>query len=168
MREMKAAEAPRSSSDIADPQDEAARIKAKLRKFYTHWALKEAYIKMTGEALLADWLRELEFRDVVAPPVSEEGAWGTVVWSSGYVRGEGGQGAGGGEREEEGFEVLFKGSRVRGVTMGVRFLGREWIVATCVRGGGGTGLGKEEEEEWNELTIQDIEPCAKGVCRCLG
>lgn len=38
-----------------------------LRLFYSYWALKEAYIKLTGEALLADWLRELEFTNVVPP-----------------------------------------------------------------------------------------------------
>ncbi len=42
-------------------------IEAKLRRFYTFWALKEAYVKMTGDALLADWLRVLEFRKVRAP-----------------------------------------------------------------------------------------------------
>ena len=39
----------------------------KLRRFYTHWALKEAFIKMVGEGLLAEWLRRLEFRDVAVP-----------------------------------------------------------------------------------------------------
>lgn len=48
-------------------------IEAKLRRFYTFWALKEAYVKMTGDALLADWLHQLEFRNVRAPrPVTED------------------------------------------------------------------------------------------------
>ncbi|KAJ5677569.1 4'-phosphopantetheinyl transferase A [Penicillium maclennaniae] len=38
-----------------------------LRLFYSYWALKEAYVKMTGEALLAPWLRELEFTNVIPP-----------------------------------------------------------------------------------------------------
>jgi 4'-phosphopantetheinyl transferase len=38
-----------------------------LRLFYSYWALKEAYVKMTGEALLAPWLRELEFANVIPP-----------------------------------------------------------------------------------------------------
>ncbi|KZF21519.1 4'-phosphopantetheinyl transferase [Xylona heveae TC161] len=42
-------------------------IDAQLRLFYAHWCLKEAYIKMTGEALLAGWLKELEFRNVRPP-----------------------------------------------------------------------------------------------------
>ncbi|KIW25202.1 uncharacterized protein PV07_08400 [Cladophialophora immunda] len=47
---------------------EARIINMKLRRFYAYWSLKEAYIKMVGEGLLASWLRELEFLDVHAPP----------------------------------------------------------------------------------------------------
>jgi 4'-phosphopantetheinyl transferase len=49
-------------------EHEAKMIKLKLRRFYAYWGLKEAYIKMVGEGLLASWLRELEFLDVHAPP----------------------------------------------------------------------------------------------------
>ena len=47
--------------------DSQNEIRAKLRHFYAHWCLKEAYVKMTGEALLAPWLKELEFRNVQVP-----------------------------------------------------------------------------------------------------
>ncbi|KAL2397688.1 hypothetical protein ABEF93_003323 [Exophiala dermatitidis] len=47
---------------------EAKLIHLKLRRFYAYWALKEAYIKMVGEGLLASWLQKLEFMNVVAPP----------------------------------------------------------------------------------------------------
>ncbi|KAJ5218469.1 4'-phosphopantetheinyl transferase A [Penicillium cinerascens] len=46
-------------------QDDVVRFG--LRLFYSYWALKEAYVKMTGEALLALWLRELEFTNVIPP-----------------------------------------------------------------------------------------------------
>ncbi|KAG0650152.1 4 -phosphopantetheinyl transferase [Hyphodiscus hymeniophilus] len=46
-------------------------IDKKLRRFYACWCLREAYIKMTGEALLAPWLKELEILDVKAPAVNE-------------------------------------------------------------------------------------------------
>jgi len=42
-------------------------IDAKLRRFYTFWCYKEAYIKLDGEALLAEWIKECEFRGVKAP-----------------------------------------------------------------------------------------------------
>lgn len=39
----------------------------KLRAFYTLWCLREAYVKMTGEALLASWLGDLIFQNFEAP-----------------------------------------------------------------------------------------------------
>lgn len=60
-------------------------INAKLRRFYTFWCYKEAYIKMDGEALLATWIPELEFKHVRAPvpgtPLrcSTHGVWGERV-----------------------------------------------------------------------------------------
>ncbi|KAL8857686.1 MAG: hypothetical protein Q9178_005721 [Gyalolechia marmorata] len=45
-------------------------LRAKLRHFYAHWCLKEAYVKMTGEALLAPWLQDMEFRNVQVPRTS--------------------------------------------------------------------------------------------------
>ena len=42
-------------------------IDAKLRRFYTYWCYKEAYIKLDGEAMLATWIPRLEFRSVRAP-----------------------------------------------------------------------------------------------------
>ncbi|KAF2795175.1 4'-phosphopantetheinyl transferase [Melanomma pulvis-pyrius CBS 109.77] len=66
-------------------------IDAKLRRFYTYWCFKEAYIKLDGEALLANWIKELEFKGVRAPNTgtvarcSTLGSWGerigdTEVW----------------------------------------------------------------------------------------
>lgn len=46
-------------------------VDAKLRRFYAMWCLREAYVKMSGDALLAPWLKELEILDVVAPEAKE-------------------------------------------------------------------------------------------------
>lgn len=57
-------------------------IDAKLRRFYTFWCFKEAYIKLDGEALLAKWIPRLEFKNVRAPRpgtvarCSTHGTWG--------------------------------------------------------------------------------------------
>ncbi|KAL8705734.1 MAG: hypothetical protein Q9201_001168 [Fulgogasparrea decipioides] len=75
--------------------DEDDALTAKLRHFYAHWCLKEAYVKMTGEALMAPWLQDMEFRNVQVPqPASERlpshanADWGETVfdvevWRSG-------------------------------------------------------------------------------------
>ena len=47
--------------------DQEEILDFKLRCFYTLWCLREAYIKMTGDALLAKWLKNLEFRHFVPP-----------------------------------------------------------------------------------------------------
>jgi 4'-phosphopantetheinyl transferase len=60
-------------------------IDAKLRRFYTFWCYKEAYIKLDGEALLAQWIPRLEFKNVRAPAsgtqarCSTHGTWGERV-----------------------------------------------------------------------------------------
>lgn len=60
-------------------------IDAKLRRFYTLWCYKEAYIKLDGEALLAKWIPQLEFKHVRAPRpgtiarCSTHGTWGERV-----------------------------------------------------------------------------------------
>lgn len=38
-----------------------------VRLFYSYWGLKEAYLKMTGDALLAPWVRTVEFSNVIPP-----------------------------------------------------------------------------------------------------
>lgn len=60
-------------------------IDAKLRKFYVYWCFKEAYIKLDGEALLAKWIKELEFKNVRAPRPGTQarcatyGVWGERI-----------------------------------------------------------------------------------------
>lgn len=60
-------------------------IDAKLRRFYTYFCYKEAYIKLSGEALLAPWIKALEFFSVrspkpgVKPRCSTHGVWGEEV-----------------------------------------------------------------------------------------
>lgn len=95
-----------------------ARKETLLDYFYALWCLREAYVKMTGEALLAPWLKDLEMR-FFSPP---------------------------GEQPPEGadkqLEVWFKGSRVTDAEVQLeRALGDEYMICTVVRRGeGGVGL----------------------------
>jgi len=52
--------------------DSNAVVDKKLRRFYAMWCLREAYVKMTGEALLAPWLKDLEISDAQAPDAASE------------------------------------------------------------------------------------------------
>ncbi|KAK3940592.1 hypothetical protein QBC46DRAFT_123512 [Diplogelasinospora grovesii] len=100
-------------------------IDAKLRGFYALWGLREAYVKMTGEALLAAWLRELEFRNFRAPLP-------TISWTvPARVRQEGE------EREQD--EVVTKhdiylgGVAVEDVNICLRSMGPDFMICTAVR-----------------------------------
>ena len=52
--------------------DSQAELAAKLRHFNLHWAMKEAYVKMTGEGLVVEWVKNLEFLNVQTPKHANE------------------------------------------------------------------------------------------------
>ncbi|KAM3489610.1 hypothetical protein MY3957_007113 [Beauveria namnaoensis] len=101
----------------------------RLAYFYALWCLREAYVKMTGEALLASWLGDLEMRGWAPPPPPPPGD----------------------ASEEGGLEVFFGpggGKRVEDVDLRIEwFLGREYMISTSVRNpdpGAPLQLGKFE------------------------
>ncbi|KAI1211953.1 phosphopantetheinyl transferase [Annulohypoxylon truncatum] len=112
----------------------------KLRCFYALWCLREAYVKMTGDALLAPWLKDLEFRRFRAPaPGTRDGFGGDG--------GDGGDGDGDEGREQEvitDHEVLFRGERVTDVNICLRSLGEDYMTCTAVR----TPARKEDALGW--------------------
>lgn len=94
------------------------QIKAKLRHFYAHWCLREAYVKMTGEALLAPWLKDLEFRNVQVPSP-------TIQTNQESQRGNWGQ-------ECSADDIWFKGVKVTDVKVELQAFGEEYMIATAV------------------------------------
>ncbi|KAI9370567.1 hypothetical protein BJX61DRAFT_85892 [Aspergillus egyptiacus] len=152
MEDMKRSGGATAGGNTAD--DEAADlVEYGYRLFYTYWALKEAYIKMTGEALLAPWLRELEFSDVVAPGAEEgEGRFGEPYC---------------------GVKTSIYKQAVEDVRIEVVALEKDYLFATAARGDGvGAGSrGGGGEDSWmpfRRLDIErDIRPCAMGLCDCL-
>ena len=127
---------------------------SKARRFYTYWALKEAYIKMVGEGLLAGWLRDLEFRDVVVPrrPDMQDGKEQWTIIS---------------EEEVQKLGVLFKGKNItKSMTTTLEAFEDTFLVTTMTRGVVDT---TRREERWQNIDLfGDIELCATGKCRCLG
>lgn len=94
-------------------------IEAKLRRFYTYFCYKEAYIKLAGEALLAPWLKQLEFFNVRSPKAgtparcSTHGTWGEVV---------------------DDVEVHMHGKQIHDVRMKVQALEEDFMISTAIQG----------------------------------
>lgn len=82
-------------------------IDRRLAYFYTLWCLREGYVKMTGEALLASWLCELDLR-YYAPP-GETGPEGREL------------------------EIWFRGKKVEDVEMKMERYEDEFMICTAVR-----------------------------------
>lgn len=94
-------------------------IEAKLRRFYAFFCYKEAYIKLAGEALLAPWLKELEFQNVKSPRpgtvarCSTHGTWGEKV---------------------DDVEVVLHALKVDDVSMTLQAFEEDFMLATAVQG----------------------------------
>lgn len=100
----------------------------KLRAFYALWALREAYIKLSGEALLAPWLTELEFVNFRPPRP-------TASWDVAADEGEKGDGGLDGEDSQviRSSEMRLRGEKVEDVNMCLRSIGPDFMIATAVR-----------------------------------
>ncbi|KAL5627450.1 hypothetical protein BROUX41_003603 [Berkeleyomyces rouxiae] len=79
----------------------------RLRYFYALWCLREAYVKMDGQALTAPWISALEFRSF-HPPVAGQG----IV---------------------DGFDICLHGIPVHDARLELRSLGSDYMVATAIR-----------------------------------
>ncbi|KAJ6443874.1 phosphopantetheinyl transferase [Purpureocillium lavendulum] len=108
------------------------RTDALLAHFYALWCLREGYVKMTGDALLAPWLRDLDMRNVAPPPLppSPAGGDGTgaaiTAERARQIRGETGPG----------LDIWLHGERVRDADVRLEWLlGDEYMVCTAVRWG---------------------------------
>ena len=113
-------------------------IEAKVRRFYAMWCLREAYVKMTGEALLAPWLKELEISDVKVPAAKRDAQpdsldEGEVIKS---------------------FRIHFKEKLVTNVRMELTALGKDFMVGGAIGTGSGVDGSDLELGSWKELDIE--------------
>ncbi|KAF4547566.1 4'-phosphopantetheinyl transferase-like protein [Elsinoe fawcettii] len=106
--------------------DSEAITDAKMRRFYAYFALKEAYVKLTGEALLAPWLKELEFSEVKSPRPGAPARCSTLGMSGG---------------REEGMETWFRGQEVKDTQMDLRAYDESFMIASAIKGDAGLKLG---------------------------
>lgn len=120
----------------------------KARRFYTYWALKEAYIKMVGEGLLAPWLRQLEFMNV-KPPRRPRGG---DRWAKDD------------EAVNTGFKALFADRNISSsMKTELEAFEETFIVASMTRG---VTESDVSNPRWTKLDFGQIEQCAKGICSC--
>jgi len=121
-------------------------IDEKLRRFYAMWCLRETYVKMTGEALLAPWLKELEISNVEAPSAADQAVEGSLE-------------QGGIARD---FQIYFKGKAVTDVKMELVAMGKHYMVGSSVQ------IAEGEKEvsmgRWEMLDLEaDILPVAEST-----
>ncbi|KAI1417335.1 phosphopantetheinyl transferase [Hypoxylon sp. FL1857] len=108
----------------------------KLRCFYTLWCLREAYVKMTGDALLAPWLKDLEFKRFRAPsPGRAFEQREEAVENQEVIKDH---------------EVLFHGNKVDDANICLRSLGPDYMTCTAVR----TPAKKEDALAWDLGTFE--------------
>ena len=112
---------------------------------------------MAGEGLLASWLRELEFTNVIPPPLplatASHDSWGPLIHSATN------------EDHSNSFGVSLRQQFVADVAMSLVSYGSSFIIATAMKGI--TQSPSDLESEWRPIDIeQEIRPCAEGRCAC--
>ena len=118
-------------------------IERRLRGFYALWCLREAFVKMTGEALLAEWLQELEFREYPVPHQVADG-WEETELGNPHQ-----------EDDRKGFEAWLKRERVENVEMRIMGVGSKYMVARAIR----RKDGKPVDVVWEkmeEVIVEDV------------
>jgi len=124
-------------------------VDAKLRRFSAMWCLREAFVKMTGDALLAPWLKELEILDVQAPK-QKEGVENDTSLVEGAMLTD--------------FRIFFKERKVNDVRMEISAYGANFMIAGSVR----SPVGVLDDANlrmgsWQPLSLDEILAVADGA-----
>jgi len=109
---------PRELSYLGALGAQSLSVDERLRYFYALWCLKEAYVKMTGEALLAEWILALEFPSFKPPPPADQDRDGRNLRCGEVARD---------------IEVVRDGKRDLGVRMELMSLGKDYMIGVAVR-----------------------------------
>jgi 4'-phosphopantetheinyl transferase len=141
-------------------------VQQRFRRFYAYWSLKEAYIKMVGEGLLADWLAKLEFQNVTAPepPMPEDFPDDGFSWA---LRDEDELKWTPPDHAVRDVRATLYGQPLRDVKLCLVAFENTFLCATATRGVR-DATQRTSQERWIKLDIErDIRPCAEGTCKCL-
>ncbi|KAJ5473512.1 hypothetical protein N7475_003078 [Penicillium sp. IBT 31633x] len=127
------ATARRHGIDKSDPSKDTEESLAAygVRLFYSTWALKEAYLKMTGDGLLAPWIKKLEFLGVISPEPVEKLASSTPSHDSTCAIGASVQNWG---SPYNNVSIMLDGVPIHGVRVELVAFERDYIVATAASG----------------------------------
>lgn len=145
--------------------DNLTIFQKRLRRFYAYWGLKEAFIKMVGEGLLADWLQELEFENVRVPDPASPDDFPDDGFSWAFNDAEERKWTPP-DRAVKDISATLYGHRVNDVQLDLVAYEQDFLVATAMRGVRDAAEGTNGG--WINLDIEkDIRPCAESRCRCL-
>ncbi|KAF2272395.1 uncharacterized protein EI97DRAFT_213316 [Westerdykella ornata] len=111
----------KACSDAGQMVGEVMSTDEKLRRFFALWGYTEAYLKMEGIGLLADWIRQLEFFNVRAPTPARR----TQDVPQDDV----------GEKVDDAL-VFFEGRHLKDVRLGIQAYGEEYMMAVAARPAG--------------------------------
>jgi 4'-phosphopantetheinyl transferase len=122
-------------------------METKLRRFYTYFCIKEAYIKLVGEGLLAEWIKNCEFRNVQVPrPSTGSSVWGEKIlagWSSKFSEND----------KNDALEIWLHGKQIRNVRTEMQAFGEDFIISTMMTPS--TLLGNDAEfPSWEILDLE--------------
>ncbi|KOS21175.1 L-aminoadipate-semialdehyde dehydrogenase-phosphopantetheinyl transferase [Escovopsis weberi] len=150
------AKEPEGTKDLKYYEGSEESERARLEHFYALWCLREAWVKMTGEALLAPWLGELEMRNWAPPPppppagpsASTSISTGTGTQTQTQTQTQAHDDAT--DADGARLEVWFRGQRVDDVSVRLERWAGAYMIATAVRGEG-IALGPFEELRWEDV-----------------
>jgi 4'-phosphopantetheinyl transferase len=124
-------------------------IEEKLRTFYAAFSLKEAFVKLGGEGLAADWIQDCEFEGVRAPSkggvprCNLDGVWGGTLYGGGDLY----------ETNEEQLQVSLKGKTVRDVRMEIQAYEEDYLISTMIRPASMLGT-KGTFPDWHRISLE--------------
>jgi 4'-phosphopantetheinyl transferase len=125
-----------------------AIFEAKLRRFYTYFCAKEAYIKLVGEGLLAEWIKECECRNIRVPRPSDNTSWGEKIQSRGMSTERILQ-----QEENDELHIWLHGKVIKNVRIEMQAFEQDFVITTMMRPS--SLLGSDVEfPPWEMLDVE--------------